>query len=185
MELYSDTYYIHRIREGDAACFACLLDKYSRPVYSLIYKVVRNREDAEELTQDVFIKVFKHLSSFNETCSFSTWLYRITYNVAISATRKRKHEFLSIDDALIHNISEREVEELLGRTDEAKWVQMLEEALGLLPAEERALILLFYTEEKTVEEITLISGLTKSNVKTKLFRIRKKLFVLLKEMEER
>lgn len=185
MELYSDTYYIHRIQKGDAACFACLLDKYSRPVYSLIYKVVRNREDAEELTQDVFIKIFKHLSSFNETCSFSTWLYRIAYNVAISATRKRKYEYLSIDDALIHNVSEKEVEELLGRTDDMRRIQLLEAALELLPAEERALILLFYTEEKTVEEITQISGLTKSNVKTKLFRIRKKLFVLLKEMEER
>ena len=64
MELYTDTYYIQRIQAGDTACFACLLDKYSRPVHSLILKVVRNREDAEELAQDVFMKVFKHLSSF-------------------------------------------------------------------------------------------------------------------------
>ncbi len=62
MELYTDTYYIQRIQAGDTACFACLLDKYSRPVHSLILKVVRNREDAEELAQDVFMKVFKHLS---------------------------------------------------------------------------------------------------------------------------
>ena len=61
MELYTDTYYIQRIQAGDTACFACLLDKYSRPVHSLILKVVRNREDAEELAQDVFMKVFKHL----------------------------------------------------------------------------------------------------------------------------
>lgn len=59
MELYTDTYYIQRIQAGDTTCFACLLDKYSRPVHSLILKVVRNREDAEELAQDVFMKVFK------------------------------------------------------------------------------------------------------------------------------
>ena len=69
MELYTDTYYIQRIQAGDTACFACLLDKYSRPVHSLILKVVRNREDAEELAQDVFMKVFKHLSSFKGECS--------------------------------------------------------------------------------------------------------------------
>ena len=68
MELYTDTYYIQRIQAGDTTCFACLLDKYSRPVHSLILKVVRNREDAEELAQDVFMKVFKNLSSFKGEC---------------------------------------------------------------------------------------------------------------------
>jgi RNA polymerase sigma-70 factor (ECF subfamily) len=183
MELYSDTYYIHRIQKGDTACFACLLDKYSHSVFSLIFKVIQNREDAEELTQDVFIKVFKHLSSFNGTCSFSTWLYRIAYNTAISETRKKKRELLPINEDLINNISEKEVEEILGRADNATQVEMLEKALTQLSTEERALVFLFYKEEKTIEEISSISELTKSNVKTKLFRIRKKLFVLLKEME--
>ena len=93
MELYTDTYYIQRIQAGDTACFACLLDKYSRPVHSLILKVVRNREDAEELAQDVFMKVFKHLSSFKGECSFSTWIYRIAYNTAISETRKKGEDY--------------------------------------------------------------------------------------------
>lgn len=183
MELYSDTYYIHRVQKGNTACFACLLDKYSHSVFSLIFKVIQNREDAEELTQDVFIKVFKHLSSFNETCSFSTWLYRIAYNTAISETRKKKRELLPINENLIDNVSEKEIEEMLERTDNTTQLEMLEKALAQLPSEERALIFLFYKEEKTIEEISSITKLTKSNVKTKLFRIRKKLFVLLKEME--
>ena len=79
-----------------------LLDKYSRPVHSLILKVVRNREDAEELAQDVFMKVFKHLSSFKGECSFSTWIYRIAYNTAISETRKKRHEFLAIEESVIN-----------------------------------------------------------------------------------
>ncbi|MBC8602900.1 sigma-70 family RNA polymerase sigma factor [Parabacteroides acidifaciens] len=141
MELYTDTYYIKRIQAGDTACFACLLDKYSRPVHSLILKVVRSREDAEELAQDVFMKVFKHLSSFKGECSFSTWIYRIAYNTAISETRKKKHEFLAIEDTIINNVSE--------------------------------------------EEVATITGFTPSNVKVKLHRIRKKLFVVLKGMEER
>lgn len=185
MELYTDTYYIKRIQAGDTACFACLLDKYSRPVHSLILKVVRSREDAEELAQDVFMKVFKHLSSFKGECSFSTWIYRIAYNTAISETRKKKHEFLAVEDAIINNVSEEEVAEALGRTDSSGQMQMLDAALAKLPPDERALILLFYMKEKTVEEVATITGLTPSNVKVKLHRIRKKLFVILKGMEER
>lgn len=185
MELYTDTYYIQRIQAGDAASFACLLDKYSRPVHSLILKVVRNREDAEELAQDVFMKVFKNLSSFKGDCSFSTWIYRIAYNTAISATRKKKHEFLAIEETVISNVSEEEVAEALGRTDSSSQVERLDAALALLPPDERAIILLFYMKEKTIEEVAAITGLTSSNVKVKLHRIRKKLFVVLKGMEEK
>ena len=172
MELYTDTYYIQRIQAGDTACFACLLDKYSRPVHSLILKVVRNREDAEELAQDVFMKVFKHLSSFKGECSFSTWIYRIAYNTAISETRKKRHEFLAIEESVINNVSEQEVAEALDRTDSSDQIQMLDAAL------------LFYMKEKTIDEVATITGLTASNIKVKLHRIRKKLFFVLKGMEE-
>jgi RNA polymerase sigma factor (sigma-70 family) len=178
MELYTDTYYIQRIQ---AACFACLLDKYSRPVHSLILKVVRNREDAEELAQDVFMKVFKHLSSFKGECSFSTWIYRIAYNTAISETRKKRHEFLAIEESVINNVSEQEVAEALDSSDQ---IQMLDAALAQLPPDERAIILLFYMKEKTIDEVATITGLTASNIKVKLHRIRKKLFFVLKGMEE-
>lgn len=183
MELHSDTYYIQRIQAGDTACFAFLLDKYSRPVHSLILKVVKSREDAEELAQDVFMKVFRNLSSFKGDSSFSTWVYRIAYNTAISEVRKKKQEFLTIEESLINNVSEEEVAEALGYTDVSEQLNKLDAALALLPADERALILLFYMEEKTVEEISFICELSQSNVKIKLFRIRKKLFVLLKGME--
>ena len=183
MELYTDTYYIQRIQAGDTACFACLLDKYSSPVHTLIFRVVRSREDAEELTQDVFMKVFKSLSSFKGDCGFSTWVYRIAYNTAISSVRKKKYEFLAIEETTLTNISEEEVCEMLGRTDTSGQIQRLDTALELLPPDERALILLFYMKEKTVEELAAITGLTASNVKVKLHRIRKKLFVLLKGME--
>ena len=163
MELYTDTYYIQRIQAGDTACFACLLDKYSRPVHSLILKVVRNREDAEELAQNVFMKVFKLLSSFKGECSFSTWIYRLPYNTAIS---------------------EQEVAEALDRTDSSDQIQMLDAALAQLPPDERAIILLFYMKEKTIDEVATITGLTASNIKVKLHRIRKKLFFVLKGMEE-
>jgi len=184
MELYTDQYYVKRVQEGDIACFACLLDKYSRQVHSLIVKVVQNREDAEELAQDVFLKVYKNISSFKGDSSFSTWIYRIAYNAAISATRKRKMEFLAMEEAQIENVSEEEIENMMNRSDTSTQIERLENAIKQLPPEERALILLYYMQDKTIEELVVISGLTASNVKTKLFRIRKKLFVLLKNMEE-
>ena len=166
MELYTDTYYIQRIQAGDVACFACLLDKYSRPIHSLILKVVRSQEEAEELAQDTFMKVFKNLASFKGGCSFSTWIYRIAYNTAISSVRKKRYEFLAF-----------------GQTESTEQVQRLEVALEQLLPDERALILLFYWKEKTIEELVSITGLTASNIKVKLHRIRKKLFVLLNGMD--
>ena len=159
-------------------------DKYSHQVYSLILKVVRNREDAEELAQDVFVKVFRNLSSFKGDSSFSTWMYRIAYNTAISATRKKKNEFLAIEESIINNVSEEEVADALGRNDTTGQMEMLDAALAKLPPDERAIILLFYMKEKTIEEVADITGLTPSNTKVKLHRIRKKLFVILKGMED-
>lgn len=184
MELYSDTYYIERVKAGDTACFACLLDKYSRPVYSIILKIIRNREDAEELTQDVFMKVFKHLPSFKGECSFSTWIYRIAYNTAISETRKKKHEFLAIEDTVINNVTEQEITAMMEETDSYEQTEKLDAALAQLAPDERAIILLFYMREKTADEVAAITGLTVSNVKVKLHRIRKKLYIILKKMEE-
>lgn len=184
MELYTDTYYIERIQAGDTACFACLLDKYSRQVHSLILRVVRNREDAEELAQDVFMKVFRNLSSFKGDSSFSTWIYRIAYNTAISETRKKKYEYLAIEDSVINNVSEEEVANALGQNDTSVQMDKLDTALAQLPPDERGIILLFYMKEKTIDDIADITGLSSSNIKVRLHRIRKKLFVLLKGMED-
>ena len=179
MELYTDTYYIQRIQAGDVACFACLLDKYSRPIHSLILKVVRSQEEAEELAQDTFMKVFKNLASFKGDCSFSTWIYRIAYNTAISSVRKKRYEFLPIEETTLENVSEEEVTNLFGQTESTEQVQRLEVALEQLLPDERALILLFYWKEKTIEELVSITGLTASNIKVKLHRIRKKLFAAI------
>lgn len=184
MELYGDRYYIERINKGDTECFACLVDKYSRQVFTLIVKIVWCREDAEELTQDTFIKVFRSLPSFKGDSAFSTWLYRIAYNTAISQVRKKKYEFLSMDEEDWNRVSEETATAALGNADNEEQQALLDQALAQLPPNERGLIHLFYFEEKTVEEIASISGLSESNVKTKLHRIRKKLYVLLSKKEE-
>lgn len=183
MELYSDAYYIERVKAGDESCFGCLLDKYSSRVFTLVYRIVGNREDAEELTQDVFLKAFRKLDSFKGDSSFSTWIYRIAYNASISQTRKHHPDCLSLEEELVAG-SEEDLSAHLEETDAQEQIDMLEAALGALPADERAFILLFYKEEKSIEEIALITGFSAGNVKVKLHRIRKKLMEIIKKMQK-
>lgn len=143
-------------------------------------RIVSNQEDAEELTQDVFLKAFQHLSSFKGTSSFSTWIYSIAYNTAISNARKKKFDTFVMDDTLLANISDTQVDEALNDEGEEQ-IAKLNRAMEQLDSEEQALISLFYYEEKTLNEVALILGLTESNAKVKLHRIRKKIYVLMKQ----
>ena len=169
-----ETHIIHRILKGETSLYEYFLDKYSQQVFILIIRIVENQEDAEELTQDTFLKAFEHLSSFKAESSFSTWIYRIAYNTAISATRKRKQELIVMDSAMLMNISDQQIDDALN-DESGERVGKLNKAIKKLDAEERALISLFYNEEKTIGEIALILGLTESNAKVKLHRIRKKI----------
>lgn len=96
MEQKDESYYIERILDGETEYFSVFLDRYSRPLYTLVVQIVGCPEDAEELLQDIFLKAFRNLNRYKGECRFSTWIYRIAYNAAISATRKKKQEFLYI-----------------------------------------------------------------------------------------
>ena len=176
-----ETHIIHRILKGETSLYEYFLDKYSQQVFILIIRIVENQEDAEELTQDTFLKAFEHLSSCKAESSFSTWICRIAYNTAISATRK-KQELIVMDSAMLMNISDQQIDDALN-DESGERVGKLNKAIKKLDAEERALISLFYNEEKTIGEIALILGLTESNAKVKLHRIRKKLYILITEAE--
>ena len=152
------------------------MDVYGQQVFTLVVRIVNSEEDAEEVTQDVFMKAYMNLSSFNGISSFSTWLYRIAYNTAISYTRKRKNEEYVVDDKVWNTISDTEVDDALSDESEAQ-IELLMNALQKLPPEDRALITLYYEEEKSVKEISSIFNLSESNVKVRLFRLRKKLYI--------
>jgi RNA polymerase sigma-70 factor (ECF subfamily) len=183
MDLYSDTYYIKRVLNGDIDCFACLIDKYNRQVFTLMYRIIGNREDAEELAQDAFITAFSKLEKFEGKSSFSTWLYSIAYNLAVSATRKRRpptmpiEEYRTGDDADDNDIAD-------SIDDTPAMVELLEAALELLSTDEKALVTLFYQEDKSLDEITKITGLSMSNAKVKLHRARKHLMKIINELQK-
>ena len=181
MKQIDDAYYIEKIQAGETECFSVLLDRYGQSVFSLITKIVGSREDAEELTQDVFMKVFRSLSSFQGNSLFSTWLYRIAYNVAISASRKKKYEWVAIEESMIENVADDEKSDEVEQLTKEEQLSRLERALEQLLPDERALVTLFYMQEKQVNEIVTITGFSVSNVKTKLHRIRKKMLLLMQD----
>ena len=177
---HDDIHIIKEVLGGKSEQFENILNRYSGQVFNLIAHIVPCKEDAEELTQDVFIKVFRQLSSFKEESSFSTWIYRIATNTALSAARKKKHATINIEDNAHGDIPDELLDEALDNDSEEQ-LQRLSEAIDRLDAEERALITLYYMNERPIEEVATIMGLTQSNVKTKLYRTRKKLYLLLND----
>ena len=179
MEQKDDIWYIERVLKGDTQYFSYFVDKYKDIVYSIAFKVLRNREDAEEMAQESFVKAFKSLHTFKGSAKFSTWLYRITYNSCISETRKKKFKFVSTDDVQVSDEPEEMNLDGIPEENRAKYVKA---ALDKLPEDEYLLILLYYFEDKSIEEIGEIKRMSESNVKIKLFRARKKLYKILIEM---
>lgn len=179
MEQKDDIWYIERVLKGDTQYFSYFVDKYKDIVFSIAMKVLRNREDAEEMAQESFVKAFKSLHTFKGDAKFSTWLYRITYNNCISEVRKKKLKFVSTDDVQISDEPEEMNLDGIPAENRAKYVK---EALEKLPEDEYTLILLYYFEVKSIEEISGITRLSESNAKVKLFRARKKLYTILNEM---
>lgn len=174
---------IKKILSGKTDDFAYFLDTYGQQVFNLIVRIVRCEYDAEELTQDTFMKCFENLSSFNAKSNFSTWLYRIAYNTAISFTRKKEIEINVYDEKIWNTISDTELDDTMNDESEDN-INKLHKALSKLQPDERGLITLFYEQEKTIQEIQEILNLKESLIKVRLHRIRKKLYILMKKEEE-
>ena len=177
-----EAHIIKEILDGKTEQYEYFLDRYGQQVFVLVDRIVSCQEDAEELTQDVFLKAFQQLSSFKAESSFSTWIYRIATNLAISAVRKKRNDVLRLEDSVFANLSDTQVDEALEDESEEQ-MERLQQAMNQLEADERALITLYYLEEKPLAEVAFILGMTEGNAKVKLHRIRKKLYVLIKNQE--
>ena len=184
-----ESYIITRILAGKTEEYAYFLDTYGQAVFALIVRMVNSEEDAEELTQDAFMKAFEHLSSFGGKSSFSTWIYRTrgravenAYNTALSFLRKKNVEQTMLDDNLWNQISDTQIDNTLN-DDSEEQIEKLQQALTKLTAEERALVTLFYEEERPIQELAQILNQNEGNIKVKLHRLRKKLYLLMQKEE--
>lgn len=184
MTTTNDQIIINQILEGDSNAFAVLVDRYKDLVFTLALRMIKNREEAEEVSQDTFIKVFKNLNKFKGKSKFSTWIYRVAYNTCLDRIKKLKREFNVVT---IDEFTENQVKSLDNALDQIindERKQDIQKCLQLLPSDDSFLLTLFYFEELSLEEISKVVGLTANNVKVKLFRSRKKLTTILREQLE-
>ena len=182
MKFETDIFYLQQIISGNARAYAFLVEKHKDMVFSIALKILHSREDAEEVAQDAFVKAYQSLSGFKNEAKFSTWLYRIVYNSAISKVRKKKLELSPLDDMTINNYSEDSVDSNFSLVEEPDQFELLQKALQSLPEDENVIVSLFYQNDNSIEDISAITGLTVANVKVKLHRIRKKLYTEMQKM---
>ena len=180
MDRNQDNKCIEKVLAGDRNAYAILVDRYKDMVFSLALRMVRSREEAEEIAQDSFVKAFRSLGSFKRKSKFSTWLYKIVYNTAISSLRKREVEKIDMDDGNLPDTEFADSRGINASLNNEERKRFIEEALEKLDEEERFLIIMYYYEERELDDIAIITGLSKSNVKVRLFRTRKKMLIYLK-----
>lgn len=174
----NDLLIIQKILGGDVNEYATLVNIYKSMAVNLAYTILLNREDAEEVAQDSFIKAYTSLRSFKADAKFSTWLYRIILNTALNKKKIKKHLPIELTDSLSHQlpVGINEAASAHGNTERRKQIQL---AMKSLNENERICITLFYLDELSVQEINKLTGITASNVKVLLYRGRKRLYELL------
>ncbi|MCK9401681.1 MAG: sigma-70 family RNA polymerase sigma factor [Bacteroidales bacterium] len=182
MENRDDNHYIGQVILGETAAFAPLVNRYKDLVFTIAMNITRNREDAEEVAQDVFLKAFQKLAGFRKESSFPTWLYRIAYNESISKVRKNRIKTLDLEEEIMEIIPDEEVEEEIAGLDEQEQKQVIIKILDKLPEIDRVLVTLFYLNNQPITEISEVTGLGESNVKVRLHRVRKKIYLELQEL---
>lgn len=176
----NDQIIINQILESDTNAFTVLVDRYKDLVFTLALRMLKNREEAEEVAQDTFIKVYKSLQKFKGDSKFSTWIYKVAYNSCLDRIKKNKKHYndVAIDEFTMHHL--KAVDNVFETMVENERNEAIKECLNLLPSDDSFLLTLYYFEEQSLEEIADIIGLTANNVKVKLYRSRKKLATILK-----
>jgi RNA polymerase sigma-70 factor (ECF subfamily) len=175
-----DQYYINATIAGDVQAFAALVDRYKHMVYTLAMKIVKHTEEAEEISQDVFLKVFQVLNTFKGDSKFSTWLYKIAYYRSLDYIKKQKRQLntSSIDSEIEFHLPS--IEGVLDQFEVQERKQAIKRAIDKLPEADAVVITLHYFEELSLKEIAEVMNMEANTVKVRLFRSRKRLAVILK-----
>jgi len=161
---------IDRILAGEQRVYAQLVERYKNYAFAIALRIVTSRSDAEEAAQDAFIKAYHNLARFNREARFSTWLYRIVFNTAVSYRRKQKNVFQSIENTIVEY--DQDSEKIMEKKDKSRFLQM---GLEKLNEADRVAITLFYLKEMSLEEIGNITGMMPNTVKVRIHRARLRL----------
>ena len=172
----NDNELISKVIGGDQQAYAALVSRYQNYVFTLALRFTKNREDAEEVSQDIFIKAYRALADFKGASKFSTWLYTIVNTTCISFLRKKKLDVHSLDNEKVFEVADSQDSGMRANLVEQKSrVLMVNNAIKMLSADDAAVITLFYKNEQTLEEIAQILGIETNTAKVRLHRARTRL----------
>ena len=172
----NDNELISRVLNGDQQAYAGLVSRYQTYVFTLALRMVKSREDAEEVAQDSFIKAYKYLADFKGASKFSTWLYTIVNNTAISFLRKKKVEIHSLDNEKVFEVADSKESGMGANMIEQKSkMAMVNQAISMLNPDDAQIITLFYKAEQSLDETAQILGIEINAAKVRLYRARTRL----------
>ncbi len=185
MKLDEDQLLIKKVLSGEKGAFEALMVKYNKRIYNYVYRMVRNEETAVELTQDFFLKIYNVLSMYNFKYKFSTWAYRICYNLVVDYIRKNSNLIDSLEG---DNINEKRMvesdnyvkENYIAKLENEQMSEYLWNVVDCIPVKYKELIILRYIDDLKYEEIAEIVDIPVGTVKNRIFKAKK---MLKKEME--
>ena len=171
-----DNEIISKVLKGEQNAYAELVNRYQAYVFTLILRMIKSREDAEEVAQDVFIKAYRSLADFRGESKFTTWLYTIANTTSITFLRKKKLDVHSLDNEKVFEVADSKDSGFRANLVEQKSrVNMVNEAIAMLSPDDAEIITLFYKAEQNLEEIARILRLETNTVKVRLHRARTRL----------
>jgi len=171
-----DNEIISKVLKGEQNAYAELVNRYQAYVFTLVLRMIKSREDAEEVAQDVFIKAYRSLADFRGESKFSTWLYTIANTTSITFLRKKKLDVHSLDNEKVFEVADSKDSGFRANLVEQKSrVNMVNQAIALLSPDDAEIITLFYKAEQNLEEISRILRLETNTAKVRLHRARTRL----------
>jgi RNA polymerase sigma factor (sigma-70 family) len=178
----ADLVLVEAVKKGNTQAFRKLVQRHQDFAYTLAYRILKDRQEAEEAAQDAFVKVFRSISAYEGNGKFTTWLYTIVYRECLNRLRKNKTYVEDIDEvregSAHHSAEDTGLEAM--EKDERR--AMIQTALNQLNPKESAALTLFYLEEQSLKEVSTVTGMTVSNIKVILHRGRKNLLKVLSTM---
>ena len=172
----SDIEIISRVLKGEQQAYAELVTRYQNYVFTLTLRFIKSREDAEEVSQDIFVKAYRSLADFRGASKFSTWLYTIVNTTCITFLRKKRLDVQSLDnEKVFETVANHDSGFNANQVEQKSKVNMVTRAIHMLNHDDSEILMLFYKAEQSLEEISQILGLEPNTVKVRLHRARQKL----------
>lgn len=164
--------WVREVLKGNPQAFAYIIDKYKNPLYATILRMVKNPQDAQDLVQEAFLKVYRQLDKYQETGTFSSWLYRVAVNHCMDEFRKKRIRTTPAEFAEDQAVDRNHPEIVYLKKEKQR---QLERLIGTLPEDERLIVLLRYANDCSYEEIGRMVNVPVSTVRNKLHRAKKKM----------